>query len=300
VNSRTSSNAAVMRRAALASVLVALSLIAVKAAAYRLSGSVAVLASLVDSATDLVASLANFIAVRHALTPADRDHRFGHGKAEAISGLVQALFIAASTAFLLVEAVARLRAPLPLVNESIALGVMLFSIAVTTLLVLYQRRVVRATRSVAIAADNYHYAGDVLTNLGVILGIVLAAGFGWYAADPLIALAIAAVLAWSAWHVLRQSYDQLMDRELSDAERRRILDTVQRHPMVRGVHELRTRGAGTRRFIQLHIEMDPALSLAAAHRAGDEVEAALLAEFPDADVLIHLDPHGFERVGTPA
>jgi ferrous-iron efflux pump FieF len=163
----------------------------------------------------------------------------------------------------------------------------------------YQHRVVRSTRSVAIAADTFHYAGDLLTNLGVIAGLVLSATLGWYLADPLIGLAIAVVLVASAWHVLRGSFDQLMDRELSERDRQRIKSVVLQHPQVKGLHDLRTRTAGSVRFIQLHVEMDPAISLIDAHETSDEIEAKLLQLFPGADILIHQDPYGMEKPPAP-
>jgi ferrous-iron efflux pump FieF len=288
-----------MRRAAQASVAVSALLVVVKGVAFFLSGSIAILGALADSAMDLIASTANLLAVRHALTPADQQHRFGHGKAEPIAGLAQALFIAASTIFLVYEAVQRIAAPMPVAYEGVGIAVMVFSIVVTFALVTFQRRVVRRTRSTAIAADNVHYAGDLLTNLGVIVGLILSAGFGWYLADPLIGLAIALVLIASAWHVLRGSYDQLMDRELSDRDRQRIKSVVLQHPEVKGLHDLRTRTAGAQRFIQLHVEMDPAISLGAAHETCDEIEAKLLQLYPGADILIHQDPYGLEKPPPP-
>jgi ferrous-iron efflux pump FieF len=288
-----------MRRAALASVALSALLILVKGVAFFLSGSIAILGALADSTMDLIASTANLLAVRHALMPADQQHRFGHGKAEPIAGLAQALFIVASTVFLVYEAVQRIRMPAPIAYEGLGIAVMVFSTVVTFALVVFQRRVVRQTRSTAIAADNVHYAGDLLTNLGVIVGLVLSAGFGWYLADPLIGLAIALVLIASAWHVLRGSYDQLMDREFSDRDRQRIKSVVLQHPEVKGVHDLRTRTAGTQRFIQLHVEMDPAISLGEAHETCDQIEGKLLQLYPGADILIHQDPYGLEKPPPP-
>ena len=284
-----------MRSAAWAAVLVALLLAAVKTVAYVLSGSVALLASAIDSAVDCLASAGNLFAIGHALTPADRQHRFGHGKAEPLAGLAQSVFIAASTAFLLYESVSRLAAPRPLAYGGLATGVMLVSIGASLALVLYQRQVVQRTRSVAIAADRLHYAGDVLSNAGVILGIALSVWFGWLLADPLIGIAVAAVLALSAWRVFMQAVDQLMDREFAEADRERIKAAVLQDPRVRGLHDLRTRSAGTTRFIQLHIELDPAMNLTEAHAVGDALEAELLKLLPGADILIHVDPHGMER-----
>lgn len=288
-------HAQLMRRAAAASVAVSALLVVVKLGAYAFTGSVAMLGALADSAVDLVASSGNLFAVRQSLTPADRQHRFGHGKAEPLAGLAQAAFIIGSATFLAFESIRHLIEPHGLSNETVGIVVMVFSILATVALVAFQRHVVRLTGSPAILADNLHYAGDLLTNFGVIAGILLSARLGWLAADPLIGLAIAGVIAWSGWHVFRQSYDQLMDRELPEADRQKIRALVLSHPRVRGLHDLRTRAAGTLSFIQLHIEMDPSLTLAQAHEASDEVEGSLLKIFPGAEIMIHQDPHGIEK-----
>ena len=281
-----------MRRAALASVGTASLLVAVKSFAYLATGSVAMLGALADSAVDLVASLGILFAVGHSLTPPDAEHRFGHGKAEPLIGLAQMLFIAGSATYVAYEAIRHLIAPEPVENPFAGVGVLLFSIAVTFALVLYQRRVVRQTGSPAIAADNMHYAGDLLTNLGAIAALLLSTYLGWRLADPIIGLGIAAVLYFSAWTVFRASLDQLMDREMPDEDRERIKAIIAEHPAVKGVHDLRTRLAGTQSFIQVHIEMDPALSLGDAHEASEEIDRRLRAAFPRIEILIHLDPFG--------
>jgi len=260
------------------------------------TGSVAMLASLADSSLDLFASSLNLFAIREALTPADREHRFGHGKAEPLAGLAQGAFIAGSATFLVVESAGRIVSPRVVDHAPVGLAVMAVSITAVLGLVLYQRLAVARTGSIAIRADRLHYLGDLLTNIGVALGIVLSARFGILLADPIVGLGVAGVLAFSAWSVFRQSYDQLMDRELPDEERERIKELVRRHPEVRNLHDLRTRAAGIWKFIQLHIELDPAISLTRAHEVSDEVEGELLAAFPDAQVIIHQDPAGVERL----
>lgn len=290
------SSARLMDEAALASVAVSVILVVLKIGAYWMTGSIAVLAALTDSVVDLFAASVNLLAVHEALTPADREHRFGHGKAEPLAGLLQAAFIAGSATFLAFESINHLVAPHAIANGLVGIGVMVFSIVAGVGLIGFQRLVVRRTRSVAIHADNVHYLGDLLTNLGVIVGIVLSTQLGWLIADPLIGLAIAGVLGWSAWHVFRQSYDQLMDRELPEPARATIKAIALAHPSVRGIHDLRTRGAGTLSFIQFHLEMDPALDLAGAHEVSDAVEARLLAAFPGAEIIIHQDPAGLETV----
>jgi ferrous-iron efflux pump FieF len=286
--------AKLMRRAAIASLCVSVFLVAIKAVAYFRSDSVSVLAALADSTLDLFTSTLNLIAIRSALTPADDEHRFGHGKAEPLAGLAQGAFIAGSATFLIVQAVNRLIEPAPVEHGAMALAVMVVSVLFATGLVMYQRLVVARTGSVAIGADKIHYMGDVATNAGVILALVLVRYWGWQQADPIIAIFVAAVLIWSAWSVFRQSYDQLMDRELPDAERDRIAGIILGHKEVRSFHDLRTRAAGVHTFIQCHIELDPDTSLIRAHQVSDEVERAVCAQFPNAEVIIHQDPEGVE------
>lgn len=279
-----------MRWATYASVAVATALIAAKAVAWIWTGSVAMLSSLVDSGLDVLASMLNMLAVRHALTPADREHRFGHGKAEALAGLGQSAFILASAGFVLYEAVRRFRDPRPVEQGAFGIGVMLLSIALTLALLFYQRRVVRRTGSLAIGADSLHYQTDLMTNGAVLVGLVLATQFGLRLADPAIAACIAVYIGFSAWIILRGSFDQLMDRELPDEDRARIRAVALGHPEIHNVHEIRTRSSGLQRFIQLHLEMDPALSLVRAHEIADEVEEELKQAFPNAEIFIHQDP----------
>lgn len=286
--------ARLMKRATYASVSVAVLMIAVKFAAWVLMDSVSMLSSLLDSLLDGAASVLNLIAVRQAVTPADREHRFGHGKAEAIAGLGQAAFIAGSSAFLILQSIERFANPHAIPQSTLGVVVMLVSIAFTLALVTLQRFVTSRTRSLAIGADSLHYVGDLALNAGVIVALVLAGWFGWTIADPLIGLAIAGVIGWSAVQILRASYDELMDREFADADRDRIKQIVKQHNAVVSLHDLRTRHSGHRAFIQLHLELAPEMSLVDAHRISDEVEDALRLAFPDAEVLIHQDPAGFE------
>jgi ferrous-iron efflux pump FieF len=294
------SNAGLMRRAALASLTVSVLLVAIKCFAYFTSYSVSVLASLADSALDLFTSALNLVAIRSALTPADAEHRFGHGKAEPLAGLAQGAFIAGSATFLIVQAVTRLIAPEPVEEEAMALAIMGISIVLAAALVMYQRHVVALTGSIAIGADRMHYLGDVATNAGVIVALLLVWQFHWQAADPVIAIIVACLLIWSAWAVFRQSYDQLMDRELPDQARERIAAIVKSHPEVRSLHDLRTRAAGVHTFIQFHVELDPHISLIRAHEVSDEVETTICTEFPHAEVIIHQDPVGVEMPGRLA
>jgi ferrous-iron efflux pump FieF len=283
-----------MRRAAIASVSVSLFLVTIKTYAYFASHSVAMLASLADSALDLFTSSLNLIAIRSALTPADAEHRFGHGKAEPLAGLAQGAFICASALFLVIQAVNRIITPEPIDHSIAALIVMCVAIACAIGLILYQRKVVAMTGSIAVEADRTHYLGDLVTNIGVVLALLLSSLLGWTLADPLIAIAVAGIMAFTALGVGRASFNQLMDRELPDAERARIRRIAQTHAAVMNVHDLKTRTAGLSTFIQLHLGLDPNMSLAEAHVVSDAVEHALLQAFPGADVIIHQDPAGVE------
>ncbi len=291
--------ARLLHRATYASVGVALLLVSAKLAAWIVTGSVALLASLIDSLLDALASVVNLLAVRHALTPADREHRFGHGKAEALAGLGQAALIAGSALFLIAESISRLLTPQPLAETLPGIAVMILSVAATGALVLYQRHVVAKTGSLAITADRLHYLGDLLTNLTVIIALALAGrqGFGWI--DPACALLVAGVILKSAYDIVRGALDHLMDRELADADRERIKQTIRRHPQARAMHDLRTRQAGNQTFIQFHLELDPEMPLREAHRISDEIEAELLALFPGAEVIIHQDPAGLAEALPP-
>ncbi|MBS0277472.1 MAG: cation diffusion facilitator family transporter [Proteobacteria bacterium] len=286
--------ARLMRTAAIASLSVSVFLVVIKALAYFGSHSVSVLAALTDSALDLFSSTLNLIAIRSALTPADAEHRFGHGKAEPLAGLAQGAFIAGSASFLIVQAINRFITPEPVEQGSVALAVMIVSLVAATGLVAYQRHVVRKTGSLAVSADSAHYATDILTNVGVIIALILAAGFKMELADPIIAVLVAGFLLFSAWNVFRQSYDQLMDRELPDEARAKVRSIVMAHGEVRNMHDLRTRASGINTFIQFHIELDPAISLMRAHEVSDQVEHEVCAAFPHAEVIIHQDPAGVE------
>jgi len=283
------------RLATYASVSVAALLITVKFAAWLETGSVALLSSLVDSLLDAAASLVNLMAVRHAMSPADREHRFGHGKAEPLAVLGQSAFITGSALLLLAEAVRHLIWPVPVENAPIGIAVMVVSIAVTIGLVLYQRHVVRRTGSLAISADELHYRSDILLNLSVIAALVLGDALDLPVLDPLFGATIGIWIVYCAARLARLSLTQLMDRELSDDERETIRAIAQSHPDVAAAHDLRTRVAGPTTFIQIHIEMDGALSLIRAHEISDEVEAGLRAAYPNAEILIHQDPVGVEE-----
>ena len=294
-NASNELNKGLVRNASYAAVVIASILIIIKLGAYLATHSVALLASLIDSLLDVAASFVNVIAIRQALVPADAEHRFGHGKAEPLAGMAQSAFIAGSALFLIVESGDRLFNPRVIEHGTIGFAVMVISTVLTVALVSYQRYVISKAHSLAIKADSLHYLGDILVNLSIIVALVLSIFFGWYIADPLFALAVAAYVLYNAWEIAKVSLDQLMDRELPDAERNRIIGIARSHPMVRNIHELRTRSSGHTTFIQMHVEMDPNLSLVKAHQISDEVEEQILKAFPNSEVIIHEDPEGMER-----
>lgn len=279
-----------MRLATYASVATAVSLIFAKAWAWWQSDSVSMLATLTDSSLDLLASLVTLFAVYHALQPADKEHRFGHGKAEPLAGLWQALFVSLSALFLLYQAVQRLITPQPLTDAvSSSIGVMLFAIVMTGLLLLVQRHVINKTGSTAISADALHYKTDFLINISVIVAIVMTAA-GWHRVDALMAIAIAMYILHSAWQIMRDAINLLMDHELPVEQRQQIQDLVLKHTDVRGLHDLRTRQSGLQIFIQLHLELDGDLSLRQASIICRQVEQDLQTHFSAAEVLIHPHP----------
>lgn len=282
-------NARLLRIATYASVITAAILIVAKLAAWLLTGSVSILASLVDSVMDVGASSVNLFAVRYSLIPADKEHRFGHGKAEALAGLGQATFIAGSAVFLVLHVIDRLLNPQALTQLGVGFVVMLFSIVVTIALLITQHYVIRQTQSTAIRADALHYATDLATNTATLIALLLAY-LGWPGLDPLFALGIAAYILYSAGRIAIDALQLLMDRELPDEERRQIAAIAGATPGVLGVHGLRTRQSGQTRVIQLHLEFPDEMRLLQVHEITENAEQRLLEVFPDADVIIHQDP----------
>jgi ferrous-iron efflux pump FieF len=281
--------AGLLKLASVASVITAVFLIVAKLAAWSVTGSVSLLASLVDSVMDSIASLINLFAIRYSLQPADEQHRFGHGKAEPLAGLAQAAFIAGSAVFLVFHAIDRLRFTQSLDQVGIGLWVMVLAIVMTVGLLAIQRYVIKKTDSTAIRADSLHYMTDLLTNLCVLLALYLSS-LGWTWADPVFAIAVAIYIFYSSWQIGHEAFQQLMDRELPDDILEQIQATAMSHPEVKGTHETRTRQAGHTRFVQLHLELDPELPLKTAHAIADQVEAEILSFLPGAEVLIHQDP----------
>jgi ferrous-iron efflux pump FieF len=292
--------AAATTRAALASVAVALLLLALKGWATLATGSVAMLGSLFDSGLDLVASLVTLWAVRIAAAPADHDHRFGHGKAEALAALFQVGLICVSAIGIGYHAVNRLAAGQSSTSAEFGIGVSIVAIAATFALTAYQRRVIGRTGSIAIEADRVHYQSDLLLNFAVIAALALEQYAGLGGADPVFGIGIALWLAWGGWRASQRAVHQLMDREWPDERRRAFLAVTARHPANRGTHDLRTRSSGAHEFAQFHIWVDPAMTVAQAHDVMDAMEAELAREFPGVEVLIHVDPEGqVDAPGNP-
>jgi ferrous-iron efflux pump FieF len=281
--------AGLLKLASVASVVTAGILIVAKLVAWTLTGSVSLLASLVDSVMDSFASLINLFAIRYSLQPPDDDHRFGHGKAEPLAGLAQAAFIAGSAIFLVFHAIDRLRYAHTLDQVGVGVGVMVVAIIMTIGLLAIQRYVISKTGSTAIRADSLHYLTDLLTNMSVLLALYLS-NQGWTWADPVFAIGVAIYIFYSSFQIGHEAFQQLMDRQLPQDVLQQIRATAMSHEEVTGTHELRTRQAGHTSFVQMHLELNENLSLKRAHAIADEVEAEILAFLPGAEVIIHQDP----------
>lgn len=282
-------HARLLRLATNASLGVASILIVSKAVAWWLSGSVSLLAGLTDSMLDGVASFLNLLAVRYALRPADDDHRYGHGKAEALAGMAQALFIGVSAVLIGVQAVERLKNPTPLGDATVGIAVMLLSLGLTVALLMVQAMVVRLTGSTAVRADSLHYRSDLLLNASILVALVLAR-FGWPQVDAYFGLGIALYILWSALQIARESSAILMDKELPGEVSEQMMTLVCAVPGVQGAHDLRTRVSGNRWFVQVDLELPGTLTLTEAHVLCDAAAAAIRREYPKAEVLVHADP----------
>ena len=278
-----------LRLATTASVATAAVLICVKSGAWFMTGSLSLLASLMDSLMDAAASIINFLAVRYSLKSADEDHGFGHGKAEYIAGLGQASFIAGSALFLIFQAFERLSNPEPLVELGLGIGVMIFAVGSTLVLLTLQKIVIIQTNSTAIKADALHYKTDLLTNTATIIALVFAQS-GWLLADAVFALLIAGYILFSAWQIGYEAIQLLMDRQLPLEVRDQIGRIAKGHPEVLGVHNLRTLQSGQIYIIVIHLELEDNISLLKAHAISKAVETRILKKFPRADITIHQDP----------
>ncbi|GGP60334.1 iron transporter [Shewanella algicola] len=278
-----------VKLASRASVATALCLIVIKLLAWLYSGSASMLGSLTDSFADALASIVNFIAIRYAIVPADKDHRYGHGKAEPLASLAQAAFILGSASLLLLYGGEKLINPVPIVNTGVGIVVSIIAIVMTLALVLVQQRALENTNSTVVEADSLHYKSDLLLNGAVLLALVLAM-YGWWWADGLFAVLIALFIGHQAVDLAYRSVQSLLDRELDDDTREQIKTLAKQDPRVKGIHDLRTRQAGKTTFIQLHMELSGELSLEEAHDIADKAGLVIKAAFDDAEVIIHQDP----------
>ncbi|EKY3118263.1 CDF family cation-efflux transporter FieF [Cronobacter turicensis] len=281
--------ARLVSRAALAATLVATLLLIIKIFAWWYTGSVSILAALVDSLVDIAASLTNLLVVRYSLQPADEEHTFGHGKAESLAALAQSMFISGSALFLFLTGIQHLIQPEPMRAPLVGIVVTVAALVTTLMLVTFQRWVVRKTRSQAVRADMLHYQSDVMMNTSILVALALA-WYGLHRADALFALGIGVWILYSALRMGYEAVQSLLDRALPDDERQAIIDIIAAWPGVRGAHDLRTRQSGPTRFIQLHLEMEDNLPLVQAHLIAEQVEQAILFRFPGSDVIIHQDP----------
>ncbi|WP_095067774.1 cation diffusion facilitator family transporter [Pseudomonas sp. Irchel 3A18] len=282
-------HARLLRLATRASLLVASTLIIAKGVAWWFSGSVSLLAGLTDSLLDGAASFLNLLAVHYALRPADEDHRYGHGKAEALSGMAQALFIAVSAGLIAFQAIKRIQYPEPLGAAGLGIAVMVLSLILTMALLWLQHRVIKETGSAAIRADSLHYRSDLLLNFSILLALTLTL-FGWQQLDAYFGLGIAVYILWSAFQIARETVSVLMDEELPADVSQHMLELACGVPGVLGAHDLRTRISGNRWFVQLHLELPGSLTLSVAHGLCDQVENAIHQQYPKAEVLVHADP----------
>jgi ferrous-iron efflux pump FieF len=294
------SRAKLTRSAAFASIAVALFLLALKSWAAWRTGSTAMLGSLADTGLDLVASCATLWGVWFAAQPADAEHRFGHGKAEALAAIFQVMLIVVSATAILFRAVGRLASGADTAAADDGIVVSLIAIAATFVLLWWQGRVIRGTGSVAIKADNVHYQSDLLLNLAVIAALVLDQYLGFAQADPLFGIAIAAWLMWGAWRAASEAVDQLLDREWPDDKRLRFVEIAAKHPELSNLHDLRTRTSGAHDFVQFHVDLPGRMTVNEAHEVIERVEEDLCGHFPDMELLIHIDPKGhIDEPGNP-
>jgi cation diffusion facilitator family transporter len=291
----TKDSSKLVKFATYASVTAASIIIVAKIIGWMVTGSLTLLASLADSALDITASIINLVAVHYASKPADNEHRFGHGKAEDLSVFTQSAFFTFSGLFLGFEAIRRLFYPEVVENSQIGIAVMVFSIVITALLVSFQQYVIKRSKSNVIEADKLHYVSDLLVNLAVIVSLLITSKWKITYIDSIIALIIAAYILNGALKLLKRAFNNLMDHELDEADKKIILDIVKNHPKVIGLHDLKTRLSGNKAIIQFHLEMSGDMTLNEAHVISIDIEGEILAHFPYAEIIIHQDPEGADE-----
>lgn len=273
-------------------------IILIKTFGFFATNSVTILASLMDSLLDACVSIMNLLAVHYSLMPADRDHRFGHSKAEDIAVFCQAVFFILSGVFLIYTSVERFFNGSIANDNHLGIEIMLWSMLVTLAIVAFQYYVVKKTKSQVIEADSLHYFSDFLSNFSAIIGIAIAIYWNMPIFDNITAILIAIYIIYNASKLFRKSFNNLMDHELNNEEKQVIIDIVKHHKTVRGFHDLKTRYAGTKPFIQIHLELDPNMTIKESHIIACDIEQSILKTFPNADVIIHQDPEGVEEIIT--
>ena len=288
-----------VRSASIASLLVAFTLIVLKSYGWVTTTSVSLLGSLADSLIDFLASVFVFVAISYSILPADAKHRFGYGKSEGLAAFVQSLFICISGIYVCFEAIKRLLNPSQINQPSIAIWIILVSIALTLALVMYQKYVVKKSKSIAIESDQYHYLTDSFINLSVLFSIVITGWTRFVFTDALVGLLISGVVLYTSVTLLKKSFKILLDQEIQSDDRDRIREIALDHPKVLGFHDLRTRDTGRIYIIQFHLELDPNMSLLESHEITDEVTDNVLKLYPDSELIIHTDPLGIDEERDP-
>jgi len=285
-----------VRSASIASLLVASTLIVLKYYGWVTTTSVSLLGSLADSLIDFLASVFVFVAISYSILPADAKHRFGYDKSEGLAAFVQSLFIGISGIYVCFEATKRLLNPSQISQPSIAIWIILVSIVLTLALVMYQKYVVKKSKSIAIESDQYHYLTDTFINFSVLFSIVITGWTRFIFIDALVGLLISGVVLYTSVTLLKKSFKILLDQEIQSEDRDRIREIALDHPKVLGFHDLRTRDTGRKYIIQFHLELDPNMSLLESHEITDEVTDNVLKLYPDSELIIHTDPLGIDEV----
>jgi len=288
-----------VRSASIASLLVASTLIVLKYYGWVTTNSVSLLGSLADSLIDFLASVFVFVAISYSILPADAKHRFGYGKSEGLAAFVQSLLIGISGIYVCFEAIKRLLNPSQINQPSIAIWIILVSIVLTLTLVMYQKYVVKKSKSIAIESDRYHYLTDTYINLSVLFSIAITGWTRFVFIDALVGLLISGVILYTSVTLLKKSFKILLDQEIQSDDRDRIREIALDHPKVLGFHDLRTRDTGREYIIQFHLELDPNMSLLESHEITDEVTDNVLKLYPDSELIIHTDPLGIDEERDP-
>jgi len=288
-----------VRSASIASLLVASTLIVLKYYGWVTTTSVSLLGSLADSLIDFLASVFVFVAISYSMLPADAKHRFGYGKSEGLAAFVQSLLIGISGIYVCFEAIKRLLNPSQINQPSIAIWIILVSIVLTLTLVMYQKYVVKKSKSIAIESDRYHYLTDTYINLSVLFSIAITGWTRFVFIDALVGLLISGVILYTSVTLLKKSFKILLDQEIQSDDRDRIREIALDHPKVLGFHDLRTRDTGREYIIQFHLELDPNMSLLESHEITDEVTDNILKLYPDSELIIHTDPLGIDEERDP-